>query len=157
MGNGEESKKYVKKLETRSPFDENENITRQFRRPSLCHRIASRKKEILPSPLRCAWMSMAVFMKLSAWKRMSPLVSLDSMPTLGQGSPWKSQKVQTLNIRWTIQNVAKVTWEEGISICHWAPQTETHLTSENWRTPALSAEDYSGRLGNSGAAGKIQR
>ena len=45
MGNGEESKKYVKKLETRSPFDENEKVTRQFRRPSLCHRMLARKKK----------------------------------------------------------------------------------------------------------------
>ena len=87
----------IKKRKTRGPFDENENITRRLRRPSFCHRIASRKKkkEILPFPLRCAWVSMAVFMKLSAWKSMPPLVSLDSMPTLGQGSSWKSQKIPT--------------------------------------------------------------
>ena len=57
------------------------------------------------------------------------------------GVPLEEQ-IQTINIRWTTQNVAKVTWEKGFPICHWALQTETNLTSENWRTPALPSEQF---------------
>ena len=49
----------------------------------------------------------------------------------------KKPENSDVNIRWAIQNVAKVTWEEALSISHWALQTQTNLTSENWRTPAL--------------------
>ena len=57
------------------------------------------------------------------------------------GAPLEEQ-IQTINIRWTTQNVAKVTWEKVFPICHWALQTETNLTSENWRTSALPSEQF---------------
>ena len=66
--------------------------------------------------------------------------------------PGKVSKIQTLNIRWTIQNVAKVTWGKGSSICHWDLQTETLISPQeivahvrsclwkllgDWEIPAL--------------------
>ena len=86
------------KQKTRSPFDANENITRRLRRPSFCHRIASRKQK--RNPTFSIAMSMDVDGSFREVIRLKThVVSLDSMPTLGQGSSWKSQKIQTLKIR----------------------------------------------------------
>ena len=79
-------KRYAKKI----------RIIRQFRRPSFGHRIASRKKG---NPTFSIAMYMDIegsFHEVFRLKHMPPLVSLDSMPTLGQGFPWKKHKIETL-------------------------------------------------------------
>ena len=126
---------------TRSPFDAKKKITRQFRRTSFSHRISSRKK-------RNPTFSIAMYMDVD--DSFHEVIRLKTHAATCQprfhahtrtGVPLEEQ-IQTINIRWTTQNVAKVTWEKVFPICHWALQTETNLTSENWRTPALPSEQF---------------
>ena len=86
---------------------------------------------------------------------MSTLVSLDSMLILGQGSPWKGQ--QNSDVKHQVNHLERCKGdvrERIINLSLGSPNRNTDLTSGNSDTRPLLPLKASGRLGNSGAAGK---
>ena len=114
------------------------------------------RKKLNPTFSTAMYMDVvAFFMKLSAWKRTSTLVSLDSILILGQGSPWKGQ--QNSNVKHKVNHSERCKGdvrERIINLSLGSPHRNTDLTSGNSGTRPLLPLKASGRLGNSGAAGK---
>ena len=116
--------KNKKKLKTRSSFDEIENITRRFRRPSFCHRMASRniRNPTFSTAMRC----MGVDGSFHEVIRLKTHVDT-CQPRFHAHTRtgWKG------DVR-----------ERIINLKLGSPNRNTDVTSENWRKSATPTENF---------------